>query len=537
MNLERKANGWMGRFRCGKGPRIRVTIVAPDEATAQARAARLRARVDGLVAAGMPGKAAELLQEAATQRTERAFAGFERAMRDVALEAGSAPAAGGPRTFGDVVELWLSGEIHRRWPDVCQSKAEESVAAARLSYGKVIHPLIGAMPVADITLADADKVKEAVAHLTPSTRRKYTTIVRMCLDFAVYPLGLIAATPIPRKGFVPRVGKVPEFQFLYPDEEALIVGDPEHALVERFYLAFMFRNGLRASEGLRATWGDVDFKRGGFTMNVNKTDRPRLWKLDDDVLEACRIIRESLTEGGEDTDPLFPGAFPEVGFAGGAQRFRRMLKASGVTRKDLHEPTGNLSRIRLHDTRATFCTLALASGRSDQWVMDRTGHTTGGMLERYRRRARSAREFDLGWLVPMPQALKLGGDGGVSTGSGTMCSNVVQGVGQSMGLAPVFEPKKARRRGPPRGPLDTSRTPQDAENPANLTSALPGMPGDSPNGPPEIGGEGRVTDATGRQILVEAIGRASAAGQWAIVERLSRVLDGSAVAAPSNAAR
>jgi integrase len=546
INLVKKADGWEVRFRIGTASRIRrrILIKATDETTARGRAGRLRARLDALVAAGRTAEAVVMLAEAASQRTERGFAAVERAMRDFALEAQTAPAApaGQPRTFSDIVELWLSGEIARRFPDVAKVKGESSVAADRYCYSKVIHPLIGQMPIRDITLPDAERVKAAVAHLKPSSRRKYETIVRMCLDFAVYPLRLLEASPIPRKGFVARAGKPPEFQFLYPEEEAQLVSDEQHALVERAWLAFAFRNGCRASEVASARWGQVDFRRGGFTLFINKTDAPRMWKLEEDVLEALRAYREALPDGGDDA-PMFPGAFPEVSFGNGALRFRRMLLASGVTRESLHTPTGNLSRIRLHDTRATFATLALATGRSEQWVMNRTGHTTSAMLARYSRRARSARDFELGWFKPMTEVLRANsgvtapsqeratGGGSVGSGGGELCSVAEQTPGQKAGPMMPFEPKKAGSRASYRGPRANSSRPQDTKTPGDSTPERPEVTPGADDGPPGKGGEGQTLDPTGRQILLSAIERATAAGQWTIVERLTRLLDGEVVAA------
>jgi integrase len=55
--------------------------------------------------------------------------------------------------------------------------------------------------------------------------------------------------------------------------------------------------------------------------------------------------------------------------------------------------------IRAHDLRATFVTLALANGKTEDWVTRRTGHSSSIMLARYRRDAETVREHSLGWLV------------------------------------------------------------------------------------------------------------------------------------------
>lgn len=530
MKLTRKANGWEARFRCGTGPRLRVTIKAPDEPTALARAARLRARVDALVAVGLAAKAAELLPEAAAERTERAFAGFERAMRDAALEQSVANEAAptGPRTYEDVMNLWLSGEIRQRWPNACRAKGERSTATARSNYAQVIRPILGLMPVSNIRLEDAERVSFAIRHLKQASRRRYQNAVRMVMDLACYPLRLIQANPIPRK-FVETAGKLPEFSYLYPDEEAQVVGHEDASLTNRGLLAFTARNGLRLGEACGAVWGDVDLQRGTFTLNRNKTDLPRMFSLSEDVVLALTLLRE-LAEDPEDDALMFPG-FP---LHHGAAYFRKLLVAAKVDRRDLHKPTGNRRRIRVHDLRATFCTLALANGRSEQWVMDRTGHTTSLMLARYKRAARTASELAIGWFANMTEALKLPGKAvspeqiGQAGSEPVTCSDLAQGMGQGMGQGPLSGVKKARVLHPSRVPTGDSRHLQDVVSRGLSPHDVLGLPG----GPPCLGSVGQAErDPVARRILLDALAKATSAEQWTIADRLSRLLDGEAPSA------
>ena len=67
---------------------------------------------------------------------------------------------------------------------------------------------------------------------------------------------------------------------------------------------------------------------------------------------------------------------------------------------------------RHDDVRASFVTVALATGKSETSVRDRTGHTTGLMLERYRRQARHATELGLQWFKRLDLALNGGHDHG-----------------------------------------------------------------------------------------------------------------------------
>jgi integrase len=65
------------------------------------------------------------------------------------------------------------------------------------------------------------------------------------------------------------------------------------------------------------------------------------------------------------------------------------LKVAGVERPSLFEKSATRLPLRAHDLRATFVTLSLASGKTEAWVSDRTGHKSSTMINRYRRRARA----------------------------------------------------------------------------------------------------------------------------------------------------
>jgi hypothetical protein len=88
-----------------------------------------------------------------------------------------------------------------------------------------------------------------------------------------------------------------------------------------------------------------------------------------------------------------------------AERFRGHLRLAGVRRAALFERSASRRQIRIHDLRATFITLALANGRTEAWVQDRTGHRSSMMINVYRRAARSAAELGLGDLAPLDVAL------------------------------------------------------------------------------------------------------------------------------------
>jgi hypothetical protein len=55
--------------------------------------------------------------------------------------------------------------------------------------------------------------------------------------------------------------------------------------------------------------------------------------------------------------------------------------------------------------RATFVTVSLANGKTEQWVTDRTGHKSSQMVGAYRRQSRTWGELALGALGPLGELL------------------------------------------------------------------------------------------------------------------------------------
>lgn len=78
---------------------------------------------------------------------------------------------------------------------------------------------------------------------------------------------------------------------------------------------------------------------------------------------------------------------------------------AGETDAELHEASEGARVFSFHGWRRTFVTLSLGAGRSEDWVMRRTGHTTSAQLHRYRIAAATAAEFGLGWLRDFDVAL------------------------------------------------------------------------------------------------------------------------------------
>jgi hypothetical protein len=149
------------------------------------------------------------------------------------------------------------------------------------------------------------------------------------------------------------------------------------------------------------------------------------------ALKAWRELRER--ERGAPltgSDPVFVEAHgAPINVDRLAERFRDHLKAAGIERPTLFDNNAARRRIRAHDLRATFITIALAIGRSERWVADRTGHRSSAMIARYYRAARTAAELGLGDLSPLDEALPDLERAGKPPAKGGMAGGNNQGVG------------------------------------------------------------------------------------------------------------
>ena len=148
----------------------------------------------------------------------------------------------------------------------------------------------------------------------------------------------------------------------------------------------------------------MDLKRGNVRLDRNKTDDPRAWALDPGTASALVAYRElARSQARVFTDPR--GRTPAKYLM--APLLRSHLERIGLKaeRPELFESTDQRQRIRMHDLRGTFVTIALATGRTEAWVCARTGHRNSDMISLYKRTAENFEELGLGRLDPLNEAI------------------------------------------------------------------------------------------------------------------------------------
>jgi integrase len=394
------AEGFEARLRYGAGKRGRFVLRAKDEAQALDWITKLTEAAALLTRSGRNEHAALILKRASEATSEKDFAARLKWIADFAAgkKPFDAPRPAGSLTFAKLAGRWTGGDLARDYPDHVRVKKSADDDEYRL---EVLCKTIGDVPIASFKLDDAERAMRALPkHLAPASRRQYAQLVSRVLGLAVYPCRLITASPIPR-GWLPKLGARKAFAFLYPAEDAELMASAV-PLVYRLLYGFLAREGVRRSEAQALTFADLDLETGTVRLDENKTDDPRAWALGPDVVRALKVWRDTQRKGAQLGDRVFVDASGEpIDWEHLAARLREHLKMAGLSRQELFNSTTARQRLRAHDLRGTFVTLALASGKTETWVMDRTGHTTSMMLNKYRRAARSAAELGLGWLAPL----------------------------------------------------------------------------------------------------------------------------------------
>lgn len=335
-------------------------------------------------------------------------------------------------TFESFAMRWVKGELADEYPDYVERKRSAYVDQCNLR--KYVFPLVGSKAIAAVTLEDFEQVmREAdrrtrTKKLARSTRRQIAQVMRRVLGLAAYPAKLIKVNPIPDNA-MPSKGTDVSLQFCYPEEDALLMADERADLGHRLLFGFMHRQGPRRAEVLGGkadivdesvedddtfgdvpalTWGRVDLKRGAILPERNKTGDTSLTPIEPDLVRALTAWKAMCTKTKAD-DPVFvtldgapvpPHDAKEVY----CSTLRAALVAKDCDRPELWTAKRGQRALRLHDARASFVTVALVNGRSEDWVRRRSKHKSSA-IERYRRQMGTYAELKLGDWVPLDQAI------------------------------------------------------------------------------------------------------------------------------------
>ncbi len=410
-NVRKHANGYSARIRIGPNNRPSFGLAAQSDDAAEERAELLAELALRLRPMAPPDEIKTILEAVGNARTEKGLQEAKEAAEAIAIGETSKAASAMAPTFAKFAERWTSGDLRKDHPDHVREKDSTRDEQVLRDY---INPEIGSTRIADVTLEHAERVMARLPpELAPRSRKLVAQCMRKVLSLAVYPGRHLSANPIPRE-WMPKIPKSANKAkaFLYPAEDAKLLSCKGVPIERRLAYGILAREGLRASELGSLRWRDVDLDHGRVRLDENKTDDPRAWALSPDVVRTLKWWKKQTK--GEATDLLLRidlanGAWWLRGdngwTAGDKTKGPGDLRTAGVTRAELFERNASRQPIRLHDLRATFVTVSLANGKTEQWVSDRTGHKSSQMIATYSRQARTWAELDLGTLAPLDELL------------------------------------------------------------------------------------------------------------------------------------
>ena len=313
-------------------------------------------------------------------------------------------------SFRSLAGLWTAGALAQLFPDHVRRKRSHRSDVARLA--KHVLPIIGDRLIAEfdgvqgLDLADAVmRSLPPVEKLSRDSRRHVAQLLHRLLAMAVFPLRLLSANPLPR-GWLPKGSPAKARSYLYPSEDQQLLARTKVPLLNRLFYGFLAREGLRASEARDLLVSDIDLERGVCNLDTNKTDDPRAWVLSSGCHKALQQYLQRYRPGAHPGELLFidpAGRRPPGDNL--ARALRRDLKTALVKRSQLFADNKERIHIRGHDLRATFVTVHLATGKTETWIADRTGHKSTTMIARYRRQARTHADLNLGELTPLSAAI------------------------------------------------------------------------------------------------------------------------------------
>jgi integrase len=414
--MKRTSDGkFLVQIRVGDGCRPSFAVVAPDEPTFRARLVTMTEIARLLVKQGRLVEAKPSLLMLAAAGDD--FDGTADGIRRVCAEpvAAEKPKGYAGMTFLEFGEEWTSGRLFKRFRGMHKIRAKKPKSVEddqrRIEF---VAGVVGPVLMRDFSLEHFEAVMAAIPEGgdSDSSRRALAQVMSWLLRRAV---NLRVRTDFPLSpGSLPTVTQHREFQLLYPREDAQLMACPDVDLFDRAFYGFSVRNGCRKQNLLDLRWQDIDVVDGQVWVPDTKTGKPVAFDLEPGCVRALRALK-TIADAAYALAEDEPGAsvprsaciFPQWHPDTIAKRFRKhLLSALGEDhRAQLFEKTTHQRLIEYHDLRASFITFALANGRSEEWIRERSGHTTSQMISRYRR-PRVAKLAMRDWL-PLDVALGL----------------------------------------------------------------------------------------------------------------------------------
>ena len=245
------------------------------------------------------------------------------------------------------------------------TKSARSAADDRSMWKNDILPAFGSMKVAGIRPQDCDALHHKISRDRPVRANRVLEVLRKALNLAIR-WGWLERNPA---SGCRRNPEQKRHRYLARSEVAKLVAaltaHPERISADA--LLFMLLTGCRRGEALNAQWSQIDMRNRIWTKPSSETKQRREHRVPfSSAVEELLCRRRAETVGTY----IFPGRLGTP-FRDVRRTWQSVCKETGI------------GKVRIHDLRHTFASLAASSGQTLLVVGELLGHFTAQTTKRY----------------------------------------------------------------------------------------------------------------------------------------------------------
>jgi integrase len=253
-------------------------------------------------------------------------------------------------------------------------KGERSVRREKDLFKLWISPVIGNLPLKDISAFHLERIKKNMsdAGRSPRSVRYALAVIRQVFNFAKFNNLYGGEVPVGKVRMPQADNK--RYRYLSHEEAGRLLGYLASKSPQVYEMALISLHcGLRAGEIFSLTWGDLEFQNGTMFLKDTKGGRNRTAFMTQAVKERLKAKTP-----GEKDDLVFPGR-DGVKISSIPNTFDRAIEKLGFNTG----VTDRRQKVVFHTLRHTYASWLVEEGVDLYTVKKLMGHSTISMTERY----------------------------------------------------------------------------------------------------------------------------------------------------------